>query len=145
MLALTRKTGYALVAMARLAELPAGSVISAREIAQFCGVPVSLLMNVMKELAAAEYVESLRGSRGGYRLARQPEEIILADVVAVIEGPVRQAQCLLENGQDRPCSMTEMLACSAADPVHKVQRKLRDFLKTVTLAEIANPVLQVDR
>lgn len=70
MLALTKKTGYGLIAMAHLAELPEGRVCSAREIAALYEIPAALLMNVLKALSSAGYVESFRGARGGYRLAR---------------------------------------------------------------------------
>jgi Rrf2 family protein len=138
LLALTKKTGYALIAMAHLAGLDRGGLSSAREIAEVCGVPLSLLMNVLKELAAAGYVESIRGSRGGYRLSRSPEDVNLADLVMVIEGPVRLSDCLLEGVNDHECSGSAMARCPVADPVHRVQRKLRDFLKNMTLAEIAH-------
>lgn len=137
MLALTKKTGYGLVAMAHLAELPDGRVCSAREIARTYEIPTALLMNVLKSLAAAGYVESYRGSRGGYRLARRPEEVNLAELVAAIEGPVPQARCMAAvAGDDEECTCQVMARCPVSDPVHRVQRKLRDFLRKVTLAEI---------
>ncbi len=104
MLSLTKKTGYGLIAMAHLAELPEGRVASAREIAELYGIPTALLMNVLKDLAAAGYVESLRGSRGGYRLARRPEGVNLADLVAAIEGPVPQAECVAAVAMDEECT-----------------------------------------
>ena len=140
MLALTKKTGYALVAMCHLAGLDGEELASAREIAGLFGVPTALLMNVLKELAGAGYVESVRGARGGYRLARAPEQINLADVVAVLEGPVRLAECVTEAADDdSECTCELMARCPISDPMHRVQRKLRDFLKKVTLAEIVNP------
>jgi Rrf2 family protein len=137
MLALAKKTGYGLIAMAHLAELPPGRVCSAREIARTYEIPTALLMNVLKALSSAGYVDSFRGSHGGYRLARQPEEINLAELVGAIEGPVPQAHCLAAvSGDDRECTDQVMARCPVADPVHRVQRKLRDFLRKVTLAEI---------
>ena len=140
MLNLNKKTGYALVAMTHLAGLPDGHVASAREVAEKFGIPQSLLMNVMKELSAAGYTESVRGARGGYRLARRPEQITLADLIEVLEGPVRLAECVTgESGDVMECRLMDR--CPIADPVHRVQRKLNDFLRKVTLAEIAEPAL----
>jgi len=140
MLALTKKTGYGLIAMVHLAKLPDGELSCAREIAEKFGVPAALLMNVLKKLSAAGYVDSVRGARGGYRLARKPESINLADVVTVMEGPIRLAECIRggANGR-RTCRPAVMASCPITDPVHRVQRKLNDFLQTVTLAEIARP------
>jgi Rrf2 family protein len=142
MLALTKKTGYGLIAMTHLATLPQDRLASAREIADLFGVPASLLMNVLKQLAAAGYVESVRGVRGGYRLARRPDQINLADMVTALEGPIRLAKCITEQaGADTECTELLMARCPILDPVHRVQRKLNDFLKKLTLAEIVEPTL----
>lgn len=103
-------------------------------------IPMALLMNVLKELAAAGYVESTRGAHGGYRLARRPEEINLADLVAAVERPMRDAACKLSGGEElHECSGEDMARCPLADPVHRVHRKLNDFLRKVTLADITEP------
>jgi Rrf2 family protein len=103
-------------------------------------VPVSLLMNVLKELAAAEYVQSTRGVHGGYRLSRRPEDINIADLIAVLERPVRESGCVTNStGEDTECTCDMMARCPVADPVHRVHRKLNDFLRKVTLAEIVEP------
>jgi Rrf2 family protein len=136
MLSLTKKTGYGLIAMTYLAKRPDGQVASAREIASLLGVPVALLMNVLKELAAAGYVESTRGSHGGYRLARRPEDVNLADVIGVLERPVRMSQCLGALPNDEECTLDVMSRCPLADPIHRVHRRLNDFLRKLTLAEL---------
>ena len=84
------------------------------------------------------------GARGGYRLAQDPREISLADLVTAVEGPIRLAQCVAgkhPGADSEPCRLLER--CPVADPVHRVQRRLSDFLKTVTLAEIAAPAAAV--
>ena len=140
MLAFTKKTGYALVAMTHLAHLGDGTLASAREIAETFAVPTSLLMNVLKELAAAGYVESVRGAHGGYRLAVRPDELTLADLVEALEGPVRLAECVTDEAADsEECTCEVMARCPITDPVHRVQRRLNDFLKKVSLAEIVEP------
>jgi DNA-binding transcriptional ArsR family regulator len=69
MLALTKKTDYALIALSHLAKRPE-TVVSAREIAEACGVPQPILTNILKTLASAGIMVSTRGaaadfSRGG--------------------------------------------------------------------------------
>ena len=141
MLSLTRKASYGLIAMAYLA-CRGGQRVSAREIARENHLPVSLVMNVMKRLCAAGYVRSVRGARGGYTLARRPEDIILGPLLDEIEGPVEDARCKRGDGNPglspmppgQPCPDAE--TCPHGDPVHRVHRKLRDFLQNVTLADI---------
>ncbi len=140
MLALTKKTGYGLIALTHLAQIGSGQVTSAREVSDLYGIPTALLMNVMKELASAGYVESVRGARGGYRLACEPCDITLADLIIAVEGPIRLAQCVTEKaGENEECTCKVMAQCPISDPVHRVQRRLSDFLKKVTLAEILDP------
>jgi len=140
MLGFTKKTGYGLIAMAHLATLAEGELSSAREMAERYGVPTALLMNVLKELAAAGYVESVRGARGGYRLARPLDDVTLAAFSEVLEGPLRQATCPAKTAcDDEICTVEMMARCTVDDPVHRMQRRLGDFLKRITLAEIVDP------
>ena len=139
MLALTQKTGYALVAMGHLAQLDGDSLASARQIADRLDVSPSLLMNVLKELASAGYIESVRGSHGGYRMAIDPADVSLADLVNLLEGPVRLSQCVTEATDEGHGACQVMANCPVTDPVHRVQRKLKDFLASVTLDEVVKP------
>ena len=134
MLSLTKKSGYGLMALAYLAE-KGGPVCCARDIAKEAGVPVALLMNVMKKLCASGYIESVRGAHGGYRLAREPGQIVLAKLIDDIERPIRGSSCLHGRvGDDEVCKRVDF--CEFADPVHRLHRKLKDFLQQVTLADI---------
>ena len=80
MIAFTRKTDYALIALASLAQEagdpgdPAAETapLSARAIAERYAVPLPILMNVLKGLAGAELIRSTRGVKGGYILAAPP-------------------------------------------------------------------------
>ena len=146
MLALTKKTGYGLIALTHLASVRSDAPVSAREIAELFGMPASLLMNVMKDMAAAGLIESVRGAHGGYRLSCDPATTSLADLVDVIEGPFRLAECLgtdPRRGTDVACPVVDR--CPIADPVHRVHRKMHNFLKTVTIAEIAEPGIAAER
>ncbi len=134
MVCLTKKTCYALIAMAYMAHR-GGELSSAREIAERFDIPVSLLMNVLKELASAGYVESVRGARGGYRLARGTDEIAVGEMVEALEGPIRASHCLRDRiPDDQQCERTE--TCEIADPVHRLHRMMHDFLHGIALGDI---------
>jgi len=130
--------------MGHLSRLDRDSLASARQIADCFDVSTSLLMNVLKELASAGYVESVRGSRGGYRMAIDPEDVSLADLVSLLEGPVKLAECMTETANEGQCTCQVMARCPVTDPVHRVQRKLKDFLSSVTLGEIVKPAGALD-
>lgn len=140
MLTFSKKTGYGLIALSYLARLQAGQVASARDVAEKFSIPAFLLMNVLKDLAAAGYVCSTRGAHGGYRLARRPEEIDLQQVISALDGPIGLAECLQQSPKAHGESCKLMDRCPIIDPVHRIQRKLKEFLKAVTLADIAQPM-----
>lgn len=136
MLLLTRKTDYALVAMVHLARR-AEALVSAREIAGRSHLPLPVLMNILNALAHCGLVRSVRGSRGGYRLARRPEDVTLADIIEAIEGPVGLTMCgSATRGDFEPRCRLEA-SCLAREPARRVHRRLREFLSRITLAEMA--------
>lgn len=137
MLSMTRKTDYALVAMAHLAN-EGPSRASAREVAERLGLPVAALMNILNQLGHAGLVSSTRGPNGGYGLAKAPAEISLASLIEAVEGPVRLTLCCSNATEvvERRCDLES--GCAIKGPVRKVHTMLRQFLEQVTLDQIAS-------
>lgn len=137
MLSMTKKTGYGLIALTHLARLGEGELASAREIAEEYGVPQALLMNVLKDLSSAGLVRSVRGAHGGYRMDREPDDVNLVELMETLEGPVKFAACITGKStrqNQSPCKL--MARCPISDPVHRVHRKIHDFLCQMTLADV---------
>jgi Rrf2 family protein len=87
---LSAKTEYACLAMLELAkEYDSGEPLQLRRIAAEHGIPARFLVQILLQLKGAGLVASTRGAAGGYRLARPPQEITLADVIDVIDGDDR--------------------------------------------------------
>lgn len=100
-------------------------------IARRQGIPIRFLEQVMNALRKGGLVESYRGAAGGYRLARPPEEITLADVVQAVEGPIALMDCVAESGS---CDRTT--ECVIREVFCDVQNSVIDTLTAVTLADI---------
>ena len=84
---LSAKTEYAALAVVELARrIDCPTPVRIREICAAQGVPPRFLVQILLQLKAAGIVTSTRGAAGGYRLARRPEEISLADIRGAIEG-----------------------------------------------------------
>ncbi len=132
---LTRKTDYALVALASLAR-DDGTASSARDLAEELHLPLPVLRNILKLLTTHGMLVSTRGPNGGYRLARPPQQITLAQVVEVIEGPVQLARCCPGPGElELPqCRLEE--SCHIKSNVRRVHERLIGFLQEVTLDEL---------
>ena len=146
MLAFTRKTDYALVALARLAEKgppPGAAALSARRIAERDTVPVAVLMNVLKSLVGAGLVTSTRGARGGYTLAKTAERITVRDVIEAMEGPVKIAACCGgdEEAACRDCNV--FLHCPVTRSVRKLNDRIQQLLSDVTLHDLMSDPIDV--
>ena len=87
---LSAKTEYACLAMLQMArEYENAEPQQIRRIAEEQGIPARFLVQILLQLKGASLVASTRGAAGGYRLARPPQEISLADVIEVIDGDER--------------------------------------------------------
>lgn len=137
MLALTKKTDYALIAISEMAKR-VGRITSARELAAATKVPQAVLTNILKTLSSASLVTSVRGANGGYALARPVAEITLRELVTAIEGPIQFVQCALEPSASKrsPCDLER--SCPVRSPALRVHERLESFLAQVSLAEIVN-------
>ena len=136
MLTLTRKTEYALIALSHLTQHPEDCT-SARCVAARYRLSVPLLMNVLKLLTQRGLAVSVRGPRGGYRLAVDPHEITLDDVVRAVEGPVQLVLCEQGKGAEEGETVCELMSsCPVRSPIRRIQEKLDSFFKEVSLADL---------
>jgi Rrf2 family protein len=137
MFGFTRKTDYALVALASLAEQAAPDAPqSARAISERYGVPLPLLMNVLKNLVGGGLVRSTRGAKGGYALARPPAGISVHDVVSAIEGPVSVTVCC-DPAEAEPCQECGVeIRCPITHSVRHLNDRIQGYLREVTLEHL---------
>jgi Rrf2 family protein len=145
MLCLSKKTEYALAALAYLAERT-HRVASAREIAGAYELPLPLLMKILKCLQNHEMLTSTRGVRGGYRLAADLQAVSLFDLVAMMECPDQPGE---ECGcMDHAADPMTRVRLARSEPAHgsvvALQYKLVQFLKDVRLSDVVSPGRRVD-
>ena len=127
MLRLSKKSDYALIAMAHLAARPDGSgSSSAREISEAYDIPLELLAKMLQRLVRAKLLVSVQGTRGGYRLARPAAAISVADVIQAVDGPVTVTAC---SPDDHACD--QFGTCSIRDPLWKIKNRILEALTTV--------------
>jgi Rrf2 family protein len=121
---------YALRALILLAREPDRATLG-RDLAVSSGVPANYLSKILLELKKAGFVQAVRGTGGGYRLGRPPDEVRLMDVVEFIDGKAARPGCFLAGTE----------ACSDDDPclAHDRWAAVRDqyvaFLESTSLAE----------
>lgn len=139
MLSLSRKTDYALVALAHLARVGGGAVektVSARVIADAYHLPRAMLMNLLKQLHRRGVVGSTRGANGGYYLKRPPEQITVGQVVDAVEGPVQMAMCC-PSDEAEPCTACQVYdRCPISGSIRSMSQRFEAMLHAVTLANL---------
>lgn len=91
------KAEYGIRVMVHLARDGAGDPISLGSVAEAEGLPLAYLEHLIQRLRREGLVESRRGARGGYSLARSPEAITMAEVVQALEGEIAPIECITED------------------------------------------------
>lgn len=126
---------YGVRAMVALAHHYGDGPMSIVEIARVSSIPPAYLEQLIAPLRRASLVQSKRGARGGYVLARGPEEIRIGDVYRVMEGPVAPMDCVSEDLSDQTCPLID--GCETRPVWLKVRNSIVDALDSTTLADLA--------
>ena len=135
------RADYALRAMSELAAARIGSSdgegsLTGGEISDTQGIPRKFLQNILFDLNRAGLAKTQRGAGGGYRLARRPEEITLADIIRAVEGPLANVR------GEWP---EDLSYTGAAEPLAEVwvalRASIRLVLEGVTLRDLVDGAL----
>lgn len=133
---LGRRADYAIRATLHLAGVAPDARVKARVIAEAMAIPGSYVAPILAELAKTGIADSVAGPQGGYRLARPPDELTLAEVVAAVELEAAPPTCILRGG---PCRWDDM--CAVHVPWLRATDAIAAELESTTFAE----VLAIDR
>src|SRR3954453_10278502 len=130
------KSDYALRALIELAGRKDGGPVSAEELGRAQDIPHGFLQAILADLRRAGVVMSQRGQAGGWRVARPPESVSVADVIRAVDGPLVSVYGL------RPEAVTYN---ESADVLQHVwiaaRRSLRDVFERVSIQELADRTL----
>jgi Rrf2 family protein len=124
---------YALHCLVYLIDIPEDSSIGIRTFPFFQGISDTYLSKIFTKLSKAGIVSSVPGVKGGYRLAKSPEEISFWDVTEAVEGakPIFQCKNIKDNGylyRENCCSASS--SCTINLVMLSAEEKMRDFLRT---------------
>lgn len=122
---------YALRVMIDLAVNDCGESVPLRDIAARQGISLKYLEQIIAVLHKAGFLTSQRGSSGGYRLARAPEDCTARDILTAAEGTLAPIPCLDEG------DCTRSGACAALPFWKDYYRTVSDFTGGVTLRDLA--------
>ena len=129
---LRQVSDYALRALVHICRAGEEHTASARIMAAAEGIPEATLRKVLQKLVRAGIVTSLRGVRGGFRLALPPDEITVRRVVEAVQGPVAVNRCFL--GQDKCPNQPH---CPLRQKLIHLQEQLEGVLDGATVQDLA--------
>ena len=94
---LSRRVKYALKALLFLYQNREDIPISAKKISEAERIPYKFLEAILNDLKLNRIVKSQRGPSGGYSFARNPEEVSVASIMRILDGPIALTTCTSEN------------------------------------------------
>jgi len=133
---------YALRALIVLGLNAEKDVVRIQTISEQQNIPKRFLEQILNKLRAAGILESKRGIAGGYRLKLPAEQITLAKVIRLIEGPLAPVSCVSEKFYER-CSCPNEDKCGIRSIMQEVRDAIVRILEAVTLAELCARVRQL--
>jgi len=133
------KAEYGVRVMVELARRTAGDPVPLAEIAANDGLPLAYLEHLVARLRKAGLVDSRRGSRGGYMLARPAAKITMAEVVEALEGSIAPIECISEAADGSIVCSRESSpehACPTKLLWTRVRFSIVNTLRETTLADL---------
>lgn len=134
MLRLSKMTDYGTVIMAQMAARPL-DIFSAAEIAAATRLSLATASKILKTLARHDLLRSVRGAKGGYVLARPPERISVAEVIAALEGSVAVTECGVPSGR---CA--QEANCPSRDNWRRLNHLVSGVLAGVSVLDMSRPL-----
>jgi len=143
MLRLTKLTDYGILLMTRMAS-PDQGLFAATELSETTRIPAPTVSKILQTLLHEGMLESTRGAKGGYRLARPAAEINVRDIITVFEGSIALTECNLDSWS---CDQSEV--CSTSSNWKRINVAMLQALASISLEDMTEqgfvPVFRLQR
>jgi len=136
MIRITKLTDYGIVLLSHIARDAQMQVHNVRDLAAESHLPLPTVSKILKTLARQGLLVSHRGVKGGYHLARRPEEISVAEIISALDGPIAVTDCS-PNASGR-CDLENL--CCVRSNWQRINLAVRDTLEAISLADMAHPL-----
>jgi Rrf2 family cysteine metabolism transcriptional repressor len=127
------KEQYGLRAMAELAKQYGAGPVPLSDIAEAQGMSLDYLEQVIPALRDAGLLNSTRGPKGGYELARSPDQVTVGDILRALSGEILPIRCV-DDDCTEPCHRTS--ECVARTVWQTIHDQLLDTLEGMRLADL---------
>ena len=134
MLKFSKKLEYALISIFEMSDRYGQEPVTTKTIAMRYDIPLEILGKVLQTLVKHGLITSIQGVKGGYALAKNPEEIALLDVILAMEPHYKLTKCMKNEGGYHDCSHWD--CCQIRDPLAKVQIEIDNLFQRTKLSNI---------
>ncbi len=107
--------------------------LNAKKISQKIGASEFHVSKVMQRLVKTNFIRSVRGPKGGFYLAKPPEQIKLLDIYTAIEGPIPNEQKCPAN-----CKVCAFKKCLFGGVPQQLNQQFKQYLASKKLSELIN-------
>ena len=136
---LSKKTEYALSALSFLATRYKQGPASSADIALHKNIPSRFLSNILVDLRKAGLVDSKKGKGGGYYFGKDPDDVTLATVIRLIDGPISLLPCVSLYFYEK-CFNCDEKHCGLRDVLIQVRDANLKLLEKKTIADLSPKV-----
>lgn len=134
---LSKKSQYAFKALSYLVEMKDQGPVLISEISERKSIPLKFLENILLHLKKAEILESKKGKGGGYFLSKNPEDVSLARIIRLVNGPIALLPCVSLNFYEK-CENCNEDHCGLHDVLIEVRDASLKILEQKTLADLSD-------
>ena len=135
---LSKKTKYGIKALTYLAKQEKNSPIRIASISESENISLKFLESILLTLRKKGILGSKKGQGGGYYLLRNPEEIMMTEVMRLLEGPIAMVPCVSLNFYEACHDCPDETECA----VHKLMIQVRDntlqIFRNTSIADLIN-------
>ncbi|MBF0282322.1 MAG: SUF system Fe-S cluster assembly regulator [Zetaproteobacteria bacterium] len=145
MLRLTKITDYGILLMAQLASGEADELFSTSALTDATKIPSTTVSKILQSLLNADLLISIRGVKGGYKLARAADLISVRDIVCCLEGDIALTDC--SSSDALVCDQRGV--CITHGNWKRINQAMHDVLANISLSDMINasftPVIRLQR
>ncbi len=131
---ISTKGRYAVRVMIDLSEHDNGEFIPLMDIAARQGISEKYLESIVSVLSKNDYLISLRGKGGGYKLARRPEEYTVGEILKITEGSFAPVACL----EKKPNRCERAAECKTLKMWEGFQKLAEEYFEGITIEDLTN-------
>ncbi|MDO8579898.1 MAG: Rrf2 family transcriptional regulator [Candidatus Omnitrophota bacterium] len=132
---ISKRTKYALHALIYLAQKHDKGIVLIDEIAKSQKMPKKFLETILLDLKNHGFLLSKRGKGGGYRLARDPKQIMMGSIIRIVEGPLAPVSCVSQTAYQKCHECRDEASCGIRMIMKEVREAIAKILDNTSLED----------